>query len=212
MRLRIAADLFGSPGRRLEIARGAHAFGGTVNTRSGVVSALSAAGALRVFAELLAMGGWQGRVPSRVGPEGQRGACRCARVAGGEHAGRLPRASAHVIQRTVAHHSHGQLVPTFGVQIRVSVQRHAARVLRARRICAVGTRKMFCARWRMHVLEQKKAGFHTAGISPVPCVLVGGRCPPPTTRKKVTSRTESVLVVTLLPSCCGPPEPASCLA
>ena len=150
MRLRVAADAFGSPGRRLEIARGARAFGGTVNTHSGVVSALSAAGALRVFSELLAMGGWQGRVPSRVRPEGQQGTCRCVRVAGGEQARRLPRASAHVIQRAVARHSHGQRMPTFGVQIRVSVQRHAARVLRARRICAVGTRKMFCARWRMH--------------------------------------------------------------
>ena len=180
MRLRVAADAFGSPGRRLEIARGARAFGGTVNTHSGVVSALSAAGALRVFSELLAMGGWQGRVPSRVRPEGQRGACRCVRVAGGEQAWRLPRASAHVIRRAVARHSHGQRVPTFGVQIRVSVQRHAARVLRARRICAVGTRKMFVqgGECSLHVLEQKKAGFHTAGISSVPRVIVGGRCPP----------------------------------
>ena len=180
MRLRVAAELFGSLGRRLEIARGARAFGGTVNTHSGVVSALSAAGALRVFSELLAMGGWQGRVPSRVGPEGQRGACRFVRVAGGEQAGRLPRTSAHVIQRAVARHSHGQRMPTFGVQIRVSVQRHAARVLRARRICAVGTRKLFVqgGERSLHVLELKKAGFHTTGISPVPCVLVGGAMPP----------------------------------
>ena len=126
MRLRVAADVFGSPGRRLEIARGARAFGGTVNTHSGVVSALSAAGALRVFSELLAMGGWQGRVPSRVGPEGQRGACRCVRVAGGEQAGRLPRASAHVIQRAVARHSHGQRAPTLNAPVAVRSTRSRA--------------------------------------------------------------------------------------